>query len=256
MSSSSTNKDTYTSSAGVNSYSNTLLQSPEVSIFIKYRDYFINKNILDVGCGAGRTSYFLRNFTKEYTGIDYSESMIDYCKIEYPELNFIHCDVRDLSQFKDNSYDFIIFSYNGLDYISNEDREIALNEISRVLKNDGLFVFSTHNRNYHNITLKPVFKFNLNPKKFINNIISYIQQLNNNSKLKKEQVDTNDYAILNDIGNNFSLLTYYITKEKQAEKLSSLGFEVIDLFNMHGQTLNLNDNDSNDNWIYFVTKLA
>lgn len=253
---SSTNKKTYTSSAGVRAYINTTLQSPEVSILVKYKDYYLNKSILDIGCGAGRTSYFLRNFTKKYMGIDYSESMIDYCKAQYPKLNFSHCDARDLSQFNDNSYDFILFSYNGIDYISNEDRERVLSEISRVLKNDGVFVFSTHNRNYNNIILKPVFKLSINPKKIFLNMFSFTQELKNNFLLKKEQVNKDNYAILNDSGNNFSLLTYYISKENQVEQLANQGFKVIDIVGMHGQTINLTDDDSNDCWIYFVTQLV
>jgi len=40
----------------------------------------------------------------------------------------------------------VFFSYNGIDYIFPEDkRVIALKEIDRILKNDGYFVFSSHN---------------------------------------------------------------------------------------------------------------
>ena len=254
MSINSINKATYTSNEGVSSYINTTLQSPEISIFIKYRDNYQNKNILDIGCGAGRTSFYLRNFSDQYIGIDYSASMIDFCKKEFPTLKFQHADARDLSEYRDSTFDFIIFSYNGIDYVSNEDRITILSEIYRVLKKDGLFVFSTHNRNFNNIESKPQFQLSLNPINFMRNLINFTKQKSNNNKLRKEQLFTNEYAILNDSGNNFSLLTYHITKTKQIEQLNNNGFTLLEMYDTKGQTLHIGADDSSDPWIYYVTK--
>lgn len=253
MSINSVNQATYTSEEGVNAYLTTTLQSPEISIFVKYKDFYYSKKILDIGCGTGRTSFYFRNFTNDYLGVDYSESMIRKSKKCYPELEFQHCDARDLSRFKDCSFDFIIFSYNGIDYISNNDRLAVLKEIKRILKDDGMFVFSTHNRTFSNIETTPSFQFSLNPVNFTRNLLGYFKQLINNSKLKNEKIETEDYAILNDSGNNFSLLTYYISKEKQIEQLRKVGFNMQEMFDMNGQVLNKKDNDSNNAWIYYVT---
>lgn len=248
------NQQTYTSKEGVAAYINTSLQSPEVSILVKYKDFYFDKKILDIGCGAGRTSYYFRNFTKDYLGVDYSQSMIDYCNKQYPELTFKHCDARNLSRFSDNSFDFILFSYNGIDYISNQDRLTVLAEIKRVLKKDGLFVFSTHNRNFNAIITRPVFEFSLNPKRLLLNIANFIKQNKNNKILGKQQIENDDYAILNDSGNNFTLLTYYISKEKQTEQLQNTGFKLLEMFDMQGKTLQPTDNDSADCWLYFVAQ--
>lgn len=253
MSINSVNQATYTSEEGVNAYLNTSLQSPEISILVKYKDYYYSKSILDIGCGAGRTSFYFRNFTDKYVGVDYSESMINASKKCYPELEFQHCDARDLSRFNDNSFDFIIFSYNGIDYITNDDRLAVFKEIKRVLKDDGMFVFSTHNRNYSNIETTPSFQLSLNPINFIKNLIGYFNQLTNNSKLKNQNIETEDYAILNDSGNNYSLLTYYISKNKQIEQLNKIGLNTQEIFDMNGQALSEETNDSNDAWIYYVT---
>lgn len=252
MSINSVNQSTYTSEEGVSSYITNTLQSPEVTILVKYKDYYYNRNVLDIGCGAGRTSFYFRNFTQKYIGVDYSKSMIDYCEHQYSELTFKHADARDLSQFTDNCFDFIIFSYNGIDYISNEDRILVLKEVHRILKNDGVFVFSTHNRNFKNIEITPQFEFSLNPINFTKNLLDFFKQKQKNSKLKKEEVNNNDYAILNDSGNGFSLLTYYITREKQLEQLKNTGFKLLEMFKMSGETLELTENDSNEPWIYFV----
>ncbi len=46
---------------------------------------------------------------------------------------------------KDNSFDFVLFSFNGMDSFSHKDRIAALGEIRRVLRNDGIFYFLSHN---------------------------------------------------------------------------------------------------------------
>ncbi len=250
----SVNKELYSSSDGVNSYVNTTLQPPEVSILVKYKDAYYNKNILDIGCGAGRTSHYFRNFTDQYTGVDYSEGMIDYCVRQYPELTFKHCDVRDLSCFDDGEFDFIMFSYNGIDYIGHSDRIKALSEISRVLKLGGLFVFSAHNRKYKSINTRPSLAVTLNPVSMVKNIVSYAQQIKNRRGLSNQEVHDDNYAILNDSGNNFGLLTYYIDKMKQTEQLEDAGFEVLDIYRLNGQKLLSDEEDSEECWIYYVCK--
>ncbi len=250
----SVNKALYTSSDGVASYISTTLQPPEVSILVDYKDAFFGKKILDIGCGAGRTSHYFRNFTDQYIGVDYSEPMVDVCKDKYPDLVFMHCDARDLSCFSENEFDFVMFSYNGLDYISHDERLHVLKEIKRVLKTGGTFVFSSHNRHYNNIQMEPSLLLSLNPVRLIRNIFSYYQQLNNRRRLLPKEVTSEQYAIYNDSGNNFGLLTYYIDKESQTKQLSTAGFELLEMFQLNGQSLSADEDDSNSGWIYYVSK--
>ena len=67
---------------------------------MKYKEYICDKRILDIGCGAGRTSIFQTNFSKFYTGIDYSSKLIEACKAKFEDVLFICCDVRDMSVFE------------------------------------------------------------------------------------------------------------------------------------------------------------
>ena len=251
----SANQSIYLSQTGVEHYKVTHLQAPEISIFVKYRDAFYGKHILDIGCGAGRTSFHLRNFSEHYIGVDYSAEMIAYSRKAYPELEFHERDARDLSRFSPAQFDFILFSYNGIDYVTHQDRLIVFAEIKRLLKKDGLFVFSTHNRNFKNISTTPRFEFKLNPLRLPGEMADYLTRRSNRSRLSQQEVNEKDYAIINDSGNNFGLLTYYISRQAQIEQLQQAGFEVIDTYGLNGRQLKTADDDSGSCWIYYVTRL-
>ena len=49
-------------------------------------------------------------------------------------------------KYKDERFDIVFFSFNGLDYVYPEGRRVvALKEIERVLKKGGYFIYSSHN---------------------------------------------------------------------------------------------------------------
>ena len=105
-----------------------------------------SKRILDVGIGGGRTVGFLTLLTDQYVGIDYSDLMVGAAKERYPELDLRVGDARDLSDFDDGSFDFVYFSYNGIDTMDDSGRRAVLAASHRVLDKDGLYVFSTLNK--------------------------------------------------------------------------------------------------------------
>jgi ubiquinone/menaquinone biosynthesis C-methylase UbiE len=102
--------------------------------------------ILDLGVGGGRTTPYLSRIASRYVGVDYSEAMLHVCAKKFPDLDFRLADASDLSGFEDASFDAIVFSFNGLDYVvPDENRLRCLRECWRVLRTDGVFVFSSHN---------------------------------------------------------------------------------------------------------------
>lgn len=99
--------------------------------------------VLDIGCGAGRTTAAIRKIGYDVIGVDYSQNMIDTARRLSPDIQYEVQDVRDLS-FDDASFEYAFFSFNGLMLLKTyEDRKKATIEIGRVLKNDGLFFFTT-----------------------------------------------------------------------------------------------------------------
>ena len=133
------------------------------------------KTILDIGIGTGRTTKFLFDKFLFYYGIDYSKKMIDASRVCVPiDKNNVSIEmgnVLDLSKFPDNFFDVVFFSYNGIDYFEDViERRKAIDEIYRVLKKSGLYLFSTHN--FYNIKNKYLFpSISLGVIKFIKEFI-------------------------------------------------------------------------------------
>ena len=138
------------------------LLKPEVMLLYKFEERLKSMRMLDIGVGGGRTTRYFAHRVNSYIGIDYSEKMVEACQKKYPDLEFLLCDVRNMEPFEDNSFDLILFSFNGIDYISHDDRLKALQEIRRVCKKPGgIFFFSSHNLNC--IPDYFSFKFSYNP---------------------------------------------------------------------------------------------
>jgi ubiquinone/menaquinone biosynthesis C-methylase UbiE len=248
------NKKKYESRNVVSSYIKMTLQNPEVMILVKYRESIVNKHILDIGCGSGRTTAILKNLSSGYIGIDYSMKMIESCRERFKDVCFARGDVRDMNEFKDAEFDYVMFSFNGLDSINHEDRLKGLREIRRVLKQDGLFVFSSHNRNHRYAISRPKMKFSTMPCEQAGNFIKFFKSTRNRLRNKSHQVFNEQYAIINDVAHNYAMLTYYIDKVNQVKQLEDMGFETIEMYDTLGNTLNLDSEDKDSAWIYYVAK--
>ena len=132
-----------------NAIENIGLWESEKYVINKYFDK--NKSILDVGCGAGRTTFNLYEMGyKDIIGLDLTPEMISEAKTinkeKQTDIEFIVGDATDL-KFEDNSFEQALFSFNGLMQIPERKNRIkTLKEIKRVLNENGIFIFTTHDR--------------------------------------------------------------------------------------------------------------
>jgi ubiquinone/menaquinone biosynthesis C-methylase UbiE len=124
------------------------LQPAEQVVFDRLRSQLPNFKMLDIGVGAGRTTQHFQPQVSEYVGIDDSVEMIQACRQRFPQVSptaFQVCNARDMACFEDDTFDFILFSFNGIDYVSHDDRLRILKEIHRIGKPGAIFCFSSHN---------------------------------------------------------------------------------------------------------------
>lgn len=248
------NKSTYESTDIVSAYAKeTGLQPAEETIINQLRDKLSNMRVLDIGIGTGRTTTCLADYTKDYIGIDNSENMIKFCEKRFEgfqtNLSLNVCDVRSMDIFEDNFFDFVLFSYNGIDYMPYGDRTRALKEIHRVSKPGGFFCFSTHN--FRHIDHLKRFTIGRNPLRLIVRYLHaqyIVWQRNSNTGIM--------HAIIRDGGENFRLKTCYVEPLEQIKKLKEIGFKNIRIFsektgNELGDISNI-DGTKDDRWIYYT----
>jgi ubiquinone/menaquinone biosynthesis C-methylase UbiE len=110
--------------------------------------------VLDLGVGGGRTTPYLSRRASRYIGVDYASEMVNTCRRKYPGLEFLEAEASDLSALEGCSFDAVVCAFNGLDYVMDEARGRCFKECRRVLKPDGVLLFSSHNA--RSIFVRPV----------------------------------------------------------------------------------------------------
>jgi ubiquinone/menaquinone biosynthesis C-methylase UbiE len=228
----------------------------EQSLLRDYGDEITGKAILDVGIGGGRTTGFLLSLGGNYVGIDYSSEMVEAAKILFPGTRFELCDARDLSAFDDAQFDFVLFSFNGLDSLPHEGRILILNEFNRVLKTGGLLAFTSHNR--QRSVVKPWtfdhLHFSKHPFRMLRNLRQYIQGVFNWHQARKCLFESAEYAIRLDSGNLFQAPLYYISKTDQVRQLEQSGFQMEAIYDGAGERASAEVTDTRSSWLLYVCR--
>jgi ubiquinone/menaquinone biosynthesis C-methylase UbiE len=251
------NKETYISSNIVRHYAQlNLLQPAEQTILNIFQDRLSAMKMLDIGIGGGRTTQHFAPLAQEYIGIDYSPEMISASQQRFPNISssIQIGDARDMSQFADDSFDFILFSFNGIDYVSHSDRLQILQEIHRVGKSGSYFFFSTHNLQAMIKEFNLKSKLSLNPLKTYENLMMLGLMKLFNFDISGDRLKTSDYLVIKDESHNFRLQTYYIHPPAQIKQLSNL-FNKIEIYSWQsGLKISELDGSSitSDLWLYYL----
>lgn len=133
----------YTSAPAVDAFSFYRLLNEEQYLFPKY--FKAGDNILDLGCGMGRTTLILHEMGMRVRGIDRSEVFVEVARRRFPYLD-LQVGSFDSLREEDSSYSHILLALNALDYAFPEEQRVAaLRECARVLKPGGTLIFSSHN---------------------------------------------------------------------------------------------------------------
>jgi ubiquinone/menaquinone biosynthesis C-methylase UbiE len=248
----------------------SLLQPAEQTILGLWRNQLPNGKMLDIGIGGGRTTSHFAPLAGEYVGIDYSVAMVEACRQRFdqkiPNISLQVADARDMQMFADNTFDLILFSFNGIDYVDQGDRLQILKEIHRIGKKGSYFCFSSHNLQAMIKEFDWRSKLSLNPLKTYENLMMWglLRLFNQDifvNSFKCDRLQTSDYSIIKDESHNFQLLTYYIQPLAQIKQLEGM-FKEIEIYSWqtglkigdgknYGQLVS-NLNACDDLWLYYL----
>lgn len=111
--------------------------------YLAFRDLpeIIQKHVsgrtaMDFGCGAGRSTRFLRKLGFEPVGVDISAAMLSLARANDPDGNYRLVPNDDLSDFHPGSFDLILSAFT-FDNVTMEKKEEIFRSLKTLLKPDG-----------------------------------------------------------------------------------------------------------------------
>ena len=120
------------------------------SVLIKYIDKYASCDAvcLDLGCGSGIFSTYMSSRNKEVISVDGSQDMLDILHLNINKHNLknihtINMNISNLNQLGLDNID-LVFCSSVLEYIDDIDKVFM--SINKLLKNDGVLIFSIPNR--------------------------------------------------------------------------------------------------------------
>ncbi len=121
--------------------------------------------VLDMGCGRGRTTAVLVDeYRANVQAFDIDPAIVAEAARLRPDIGFRVDDATKLEGYGDEAFDMVCFPFNGIDYIPDRSaREACYAGVARVLRQGGVFVYSSHNRRalLANKDARRIFRHNL-----------------------------------------------------------------------------------------------
>ncbi len=230
-----------------------VLMPAEAALVQRHHEELGRSRLLDIGVGGGKTTVHLAPLAAEYVGIDYAAGLANATARRFPDVRIEQGDVRDLSRFADGAFDTVVFSYNGLDYISHEDRQSALKEVRRVLTEGGLFIFSSHNREYERFHRLPWQGMRQPGRRMLRETRAALRPAAraNRRRLRPHEVIHDSWAIVNDEAHGYALLSYYVSIAEMTQQLRDSGFDQVVAHDLYGEPAPRIDTAP---WIYYTAR--
>ena len=102
-------------------------------------------SVLDFGCGCGRTLNWLSkdNASVSFFGTDIDEESIDWCRKNYPDIEFHVNDLSPPLSFPNNSFD-LVYAVSVFSHLEEKNHLEWLEELHRVLNPSGFLLVSYH----------------------------------------------------------------------------------------------------------------
>lgn len=235
------NTDAWSAGDYVREYSGTGLTAVEAILVARHRDA-LSGAVLELGCGAGRLTRVLAALSDDVHAIDVSERMVAACRRNVPAARVDVGDLRDLPGIQSASAGAVVAAANVLDVLGDAERKAVLAAIHRILRPDGLLLFSTHNRAHIPLMHRPTRLLDPIPSLSARAVVRALGQarqvptrLGNRRRARRYERSEPGYAIVNDGAHDNRLAHYYIDRDAQQRQLAEAGLEVVACLDIEGR---------------------
>lgn len=222
----------------------------------------IGEPILDLGVGSGRTIKILKPLTHDYRAIDYLQSMVDISRKRYPDTVIELGDARYLSGMPENYFGLVQFSYNGIDSVAAQDRKLVLASVNKVLKQNGLFLFSALNLDGPIPDERP-WRIHMprvsNPARFavrfLRSLLWKPIEVMRWHRLLKHGARGSGFLVAPLPAHHWGILAHYTSLTRQIEELEQSGFSVVCVFESEtGMAVYSGDDTSAVSCFHFIAR--
>lgn len=243
-------------------YDDLALKPAERAMLGRFAGSWADFEMLDLGIGSGRTGWTFAPLVRRYVGIDYAPPMLERARRllgDDPNVTLALGDARDLSAVE-GTFDFVLFSFNGIDAVGHEDRLAVLRSVRAKLKPGGHFLFSTHQLGALPLDRKK----ERNPDRLASPAYRAYAALDDfrhgrradrvNAKLDLATAREQGWTIV-PRGHNFTVADYYVDPEFQLTQLRECGLEAIAILDTAGREVDL-PFPGRDPWLDYLCRPA
>lgn len=119
----------------------------------------VNRKILDVGCGLGKTAdYIQKKHWGAVSGFDIEKESVMYAKQTYPDVSFYVSDVHNVDSVINTKFDLLCLFTTFYAFV---DQEKALYSLNKITENNGeIMIFDYSDREQY---FPSIFRFDENP---------------------------------------------------------------------------------------------
>ncbi len=137
--------------------------------------FVTDKVVLDAACGEGYGSNLISEKAKQVYGMDLDEETVQAAQLKYgnEKINYVVGSVSKLP-FEDHTFDVII-SYETIEHVDENIQQLFLEEITRVLKPEGILIMSTPNKAVYTDRVKGENRFHIK-EFYVNEYQDFLKQ--------------------------------------------------------------------------------
>jgi len=243
-------------------YDDLALKPAERAVLGRFAGEWAGFEMLDLGVGSGRTGWTFAPLVKRYVGVDYAPPMAERARKLLggdPNVTIEVGDARDLGAIE-GTFDFVLFSFNGIDAVGHEDRLKVLRAVRSKLKPTGHFLFSTHQLGALPLDRKkerdPARLASLPYRAYaaLDDFRHGRQADKVNARLDLTAARKQGWTIVAR-GHNFTVEDYYVDPQYQLTQLRECGLEPVTVLDTSGREVTL-PFSGRDPWLDYLCRPA